>query len=49
MTRPERFHELLEGLRWLGAKRIVQFECKMPPRDLALGDLKAWMRRMRAV
>ena len=51
MTRPERYHELLEGLARLPrdiCTEIYGFEIKLPPLGGSVGDLRAWMRLMRA-
>ena len=54
MTRPERFHELLEGLRkyqWYreaNPEGPKQYELKLPPLGDSWEQLKVWMRAMRA-
>jgi hypothetical protein len=54
MTRPERFHELLEGLRkyqWYreaNPEGPEQYELKLPPLGDSWEQLKVWMRAMRA-
>ena len=51
MTRPERFHELLEGLQTLPKEiftEIIQAELRLPPLGDNWTDLKAWMRNVRA-
>ena len=50
MTRPERYHELLEGLSKLPrymCKEVYGFEITLPPLGDSVGSLKAWMRLMR--
>ena len=50
MTRPERFHELLEGLAELPEEmfsELVNCDIVLPPLDESWTDLKAWMREMR--
>ena len=46
MTRPERFHELQEGLGV--SQHIVQYEFVMPPIGDDTVTLTDWMRIMRA-
>ena len=54
MTRPERFHELLEGLRkyrWYreaNPEGPEQYELRLPPLGDSWEQLKVWMRAMRA-
>ena len=54
MTRPERFHELLEGLRqyeWYreaNPERPEEYELKLPPLGDSTEQLKEWMRAMKA-
>ena len=52
MTRPERFHELLEGLRRCGGYGEANpegprwYELKMPPLGGSWESLAAWAREM---
>ena len=54
MTRPERYHELLEGLRRYEWYRRVnpegpeEYELKLPPLGDSMEQLREWMRAMRA-
>ena len=55
MTRPERFHELLEGLRryeWYRRAnpegRPEEYELKLPPLGDSAEQLREWMRAMKA-
>lgn len=51
MTRPERFHELIEGLSKLPSEmctEIVKTDLRLPPLGKSWTDLKAWMRSIRA-
>jgi hypothetical protein len=51
MTRPERYHELLEGLQKLPAEihtEVIQAELRLPPLGDSWTNLKAWMRSIRA-
>ena len=50
MTRPERYHELLEGLARLPrdmCKEIYDFDIRLPPLGGSVSSLKSWMRAMR--
>ena len=47
MTRPERFHELLEGLG-IAEDQITRLRLELPPLGADWQDLKHWMRTMRA-
>ena len=48
MTRPERFHELEAGIARISSRPIREFDMELPPLGAGWGDLKAWMRMMRA-
>ena len=48
-TRPERVHELLEGLSTLGMHNVTTYEeYELPPLDMGAEKLRQWMREVRA-
>ena len=52
MTRPDRYHELLEGLMALPEElrnEIFYVDLELPPVGDSINDLKEWMRVMRAL